>query len=68
MTKYAEKFLVKKKHKIKNKDCCLVIIAEERILILEATNIAECDAFEEDLQRAMKYCRKLSLNYVYLWD
>lgn len=66
VTKGGHRFLDKKDDRIKNSDCCLVILAEERTLILEAPNPLECQLFEEDIQRAIKYCRKMSLNYVYL--
>ena len=66
IAKNGSKFLDKKSDKIRNPDCCLGIISEERILVLEAANQMECQLFEEDLQRAIKYCRKMSLNYVYL--
>ena len=52
--------------KIKYNECCITIASEERLLVLEAANPLECQLFEEDIQRAMKYCRKMSLNYYYL--
>ena len=52
--------------KIKYNECCITIASEERLLVLEAANPMEGQLFEEDIQRAIKYCRKMSLNYVYL--
>ena len=59
---------LKKEHHIKHPDCCVAVVADERILILEAPTVLECQLFEQDLQRAIKYCRKMSLNYVYLTE
>jgi hypothetical protein len=40
--KGGHKYLEKKDGRVKNKDNCLVIIADERILILEAPTALEC--------------------------
>lgn len=46
----------------------MVIISEERELVLEAVDLVESHLFEDDIERAIKYCEKMRLNYHYLND
>ena len=56
------------KKKIKDNQNCVVIISEERELVLQAVDFDESDQFLDDLDKAMKHCEKMSLNYYYLND
>ena len=63
----AEKYL-KDEKKIRDYRNCVVIISEERELVLEAVDLVESHLFEDDIERAIKYCEKMRLNYHYLND
>ncbi len=65
VVKEGAEFFIKAGKDIKEIGCCVVVFSTSRTLELEAGTEIEAEIFREELMRAVKYARGMSLNYTY---